>query len=148
MKLGSDLLRLFKFVYVVDWFSHWSHGPIKNRLYGAYEKLLFIKITCLQFTFLWKLYFTVLNGTKLDWTVQYITIIVIFSSEMSCMAPKTMETTYNTHVVNSFEKKFVCTYYGTKLCSTVQYIKQRHFEFRNELLDPKNHGKDILHAYT
>ena len=25
---------------------------------------------------------------------------------------------------------------------------KRHFEFRNEFLGQKNHGKDILHAYT
>ena len=70
-----------------------------------------------------ELYFTVQYGPKLYSTVQYTNISVILSVEMSFLTSKTMETTYNMPMLNSFKKELYFTVqYGTKLYSTVQYI--------------------------
>ena len=94
--------------------------------------------------------FTVHYVAKLYRTVQYNNISVIFSSEMSFLAPKTMETTCNMPVVNSFEKKMHFSVHIIVQSCTVRTVHKykRHFEFRNEFLDPKNHGKDISHAHN
>ena len=90
------------------------------------------------------MHFTV-HGKKLYSAVQYINISLILSSEMSISAPKTMEKTCSMPIINSFLKKTVL--YSTLWYKIVQYCAVHkhkcHFKFRNEFLDPKNHGKDI-----
>ena len=68
-----------------------------------------------------KLYFTVHYGTKLYSTVQYINISVILSSEISFLAPKTMEKTYNIPILNILWKNVLFSVlYSTVLYRTLK----------------------------